>query len=46
MLIDTLLQLNPNAVVVERDGFVVIEIPEHEDDAMDLDPEARPDDDV
>jgi len=46
MLIDTLLQLNPNAVVVERDGFVVIEIPEHEDDAKDLDPEARPDADA
>ena len=44
MLIDTLLQLNPNAVVIERDGFVVIEIPEHEDDTMDLDPEACPDD--
>ena len=46
MLIDTLLQLNPNAVVVERDGFVVIEIPEHEDDAKDLDLEARPDADA
>jgi len=45
MLIDTLLQLNPNAVVVERDGFVVIEIPEHEDDAKnEADAEARPDD--
>ena len=31
MLIDTLLKLNPDAVVTERDGFVVIDIPSQED---------------
>tara|TARA_R100001163_G_scaffold57597_1_gene45543 strand:- start:86 stop:223 length:138 start_codon:yes stop_codon:yes gene_type:complete len=36
-LIDTLLQLNPDAVVTERDGFVVIEMP-------DQDPESDEDD--
>ena len=51
-LIDTLLQLNPDAVVTERDGLVVIEIPEHQDpvpesDAkVEADGEARPDADV
>jgi hypothetical protein len=36
-LIDTLLKLNPDAVVTERDGFVVIEMP-------DQDPESDEDD--
>jgi len=30
-LIDTLLQLNPDAVVIEQEGFVIIEIPDHQD---------------
>ncbi len=30
-LIDTLLKLNPDAVVTEQEGFVVIEIPDHQD---------------
>ena len=29
--IDTLLKLNPDAVVTEQEGFVVIEIPDHPD---------------
>ena len=51
-LIDTLLQLNPDAVVTERDGFVVIEMPNQDEsapepDAKDeADAEARPDADV
>tara|TARA_R100001463_G_scaffold9175_4_gene27593 strand:- start:1975 stop:2121 length:147 start_codon:yes stop_codon:yes gene_type:complete len=48
MLIDTLLQLNPDAVVTEREGFVVIEIPDHQDPEPDAeaDGEARPDADM
>ena len=51
-LIDTLLQLNPDAVVTERDGFVVIDIPDHQDpepdaeDEVDAEAEACPDADV
>jgi len=39
MLIDTLLQLNPDAVVTERDGFVVIEIPDQQDPQPDAEEE-------